>query len=101
MAERIIDRFEAVKINDQDREPLFAAPQSRQRFGELLHEQRAISEIGQFVTAGHAGNLRLDPLLRGDVLMHPDPAAVVPRLMCDRNHAAVPQFIDGAERRRT
>ncbi len=40
------------------------------------------------------GKLGLDPLLRGDVLMDRDPAAVVHALMVDGDDAAVAQMVD-------
>ena len=94
MPERIVDRLEAVEVEHQHRERLAVAFHARQRLVHLLQEQRTIGEAGQRVIARHVRELGLDALLRGDVLMDRDPAAVVHALMIDGDDAPVAQVVD-------
>ena len=94
MSERVVDRLEAVEVEHQDRERLAVTGHARQRLVHLLHEQRPIGEAGQGVVARHVRKLGLDALLRGDVLMDRDPAAVVHALMIDGDDAPVAQMVD-------
>ena len=95
VAERVVDRLEAVDVDHEHGKLFAAAPQPRERLVALLHEQRAVGEVGEAVVARHMRHLGLDAFLRGDVLMDRDPAAVALGLMHHRDHAAVAQVVDG------
>ena len=64
------------------------APQARQRLLHFLQQHRAIGEAGQAVVARHVGDLRFGPLLRRDILMDRDPAAVRHRPVIDGEYRA-------------
>ena len=56
---------------------------ARERLLHFLQQHGAIGEARQVVMAGHVSDLRFGPLLRGDVLMNRDPAAVRHRPVID------------------
>ena len=68
MAERIVDRFEVVEIDEHDRHRPQVAPVQIERVREPVVEQRAVGQPGQRVVEGTVGQFGL---LRHDVEREP------------------------------
>ena len=92
VAERVVDRLEAVEIEEQDRARHIAGGRGAQRLAEQLADAAAVGQAGQHVDIGEMGQ----PLLRladlGDVGADPAEAfeaagGVDDRIAGDRNPA--------------
>ena len=93
MPERIVDRFEDVQVQHEQVEGFAAAAQARQALQHLLAQDRAVGEVGEDIVARQVGDLRLGALLRCDILVDRDPAAVLHGLMADREDPPVTQLV--------
>ena len=65
MAERVVDRFEVIEIEQKDRERLGAA--AGEHLLDLLAEHRAVRQIGQRIVPRHVGKARFGAAALGDV----------------------------------
>ena len=65
------------------------APRACEFLLHFLQQNGAIGEARQVVMPGHISDLRFGPLLRGDILVNRDPAAVRHRPVMDGKHAPV------------
>ena len=91
VAERVVDRLEAIEIEKQDRD-LSAARDRDQRLANLVEQRGAIDEAGEGVVMGEEFDSLLGPTPLRDVLVGGHPAPVGPRLLADRDGPAVRHF---------
>src|ERR1700722_10997686 len=87
MAERVVDRLEAIEIDAEHRE--LAAIDAFERLDEMLPEKNAVRQIGQGIIMRHVGDLRLRLAARRYVLMRRQRAAAGKWLVQDRNGSAI------------
>ena len=73
VAERVVDRLEAVEIEIEERSAP-PCPRAKQRFGELLLEEEAVGEAGERIVEGDELDLVLSALALGDVAGDADEA---------------------------
>ena len=79
MSQRIVDAFEAIEVEEHNRNPITAA----ERFLHFILEQNAIRQIGQCIMPGHVHDLGFGlPALR-DILIGGDPTPVRSRTSTD------------------
>ena len=76
MAERVVDRFEAVEVDQVDGEVVLAFVHGRQHAVDALAELGAVGKPGEFVELGEMCDALLRALALGHVLEDDDGAAV-------------------------
>ena len=59
MAEGIVDRLEAIEIDQQQREALALPPLPRQRISMWLAQQHPVGKAGERIVMRHVGDLVL------------------------------------------
>jgi hypothetical protein len=72
MAETVIDRFEAIKIEEQQREPVAALPRCVYFHLYPIEEKDTIGQPCKGVVMSHVGHLLLGHLARGGVSRDPN-----------------------------
>jgi hypothetical protein len=94
MAERVVDRLEAVEVDHHHGDAAAIAFQPPARFLEAGVEFGAVGKPGQDVVPRQMHDLGLGAAAFGDVLDHGDPAAAFHRLARQHDEFAVMQLID-------
>ena len=98
VAERVVDRLEAVEIETEDGERLARRTEPGERLLEALAQQQAIGELRQGVVPGHMRDMLLHLLARRDVGVGAHRPAVADRGRPDLEDRAVGAFtLDGME----
>jgi len=68
VADAVVDRFEAVEVDEHDRHRAGMARRARQGLPQAVHAQRAVREAGERIVERLVGQPFLCPLALGDVL---------------------------------
>ena len=61
VAEPVVDRLEAVEVDEEQRDPGAAAPRHLQRVLDPVEQQAAVGQVGQQVVAGEVGHVLGQP----------------------------------------
>src|SRR6185503_4869422 len=68
VAERVVDRFEAVQIHEEDRERMLLTPRRGEQHLEALVEEGPVRQLREAVEVREAADLLFDALALADVL---------------------------------
>ena len=77
VAERVVDDFEAIEVEEEDRQPAVIALRVRQRDGQAVLEQQAVRQAGQRVVIREVLDLLFGVRPLGDVADDADHAAAL------------------------
>ena len=89
MAQGVVDRLEAVEVDQQESAGLTGAVQAGERVGEALAQVQAIGQAGERIDAGHLRGAGLGTPTRAHVLQGHGPPCLGHRLHLDLQNAIV------------
>ncbi|MCY1489076.1 hypothetical protein D9M68_227890 [compost metagenome] len=72
MAHGVVDRLEAVEVDEHHRQLALVALADLAALAQPVFQQRTVGQPGEHVVAGVVGQFGLHPLLLGDVVLHTD-----------------------------
>ena len=68
----VVDIFETVQVDEQQRETFVFTPRLRDGLLQAILEQTAVGQVGERVVKSHLMQLALHPLVRAQIRKHPD-----------------------------
>ena len=95
VAQAVVDRLEAVEVEEENRAGLLAALDPGQRQAQAIEEERSVGKVGQGVVRGLAGELELGALALDGVADGP-PQQVAVGVALDQ--VVLGALLDGLER---